>query len=90
MLMLFQTTLSAVSGIYNQKLCQGSEGSLHAMNMALYSYGSFVNVILHFIVAYVDENEPGFFEGILSIGPMAIILCNCFIGLAITAVYKCK
>jgi hypothetical protein len=87
-LLLFQTFLSAASSIYNQHLCKSSDGSLHAMNMTLYSYGTVSNLILHILVRVKTPEEPSFFAGYRHPGAVLVILSNVFIGLAMTAVYK--
>ena len=90
MILLFQTTLSALAGVYNQKLCKSSEGSLHVMNMILYSSGAVINLVLHVIVRFMNPAEPGFFTGYAHAGAIMVVVSNVFIGLAMTAVYKCK
>jgi drug/metabolite transporter (DMT)-like permease len=90
LVLLFQTTISAVSSVYNQKLCKSSDGSLHVMNMTLYAYGTCINFVLHLMLHVVKSNEPGFFQGYGSLGSIMVVLSNVFIGLAMTAVYKCK
>jgi drug/metabolite transporter (DMT)-like permease len=87
-LLLFHTTMSAVSSVFNQILCK-NEGSLHAMNMTLYSSGTVINLALHVMVRILNEDEPGFFTGYGSFGAIMVIVSNVFIGLAMTAVYKC-
>ncbi|KAF2668334.1 hypothetical protein BT63DRAFT_425654 [Microthyrium microscopicum] len=88
LILIFQTTLSAVSSVYNQKLCKSSDGSLHVMNMTLYSCGAVINFILHILVRIMNRDEPGFFTGWGHIGALMVIVSNVFIGLAMTAVYK--
>lgn len=88
----FQTFLSAVSGVYNQALCQSgraSQRSLHVDNMALYAAGAATNVSCYVIIRFIKAGEPGFFTGYNSIGALMVIASNVFIGLAMTAVYKC-
>lgn len=81
--------MSAVSSVYNQMLCK-NEGSLHAMNMTLYSSGAAINFILHIMIRILNPDEPGFFTGYGNIGAIMVIVSNVFIGLAMTAVYKCE
>ena len=88
-LLLFHTTMSAVSSVFNQILCK-NEGSLHAMNMTLYGAGAIINLCLHLMVRLLNTEEPGFFTGYGSFGAIMVIVSNVFIGLAMTAVYKCK
>lgn len=89
-LLLFQVFLSASSGVYNQVLLKADDSSLHANNMILYASGTIVNFVCHITIKCVSSNEPGFFEGYGSIHAILVIMSNVFIGLAITAVYKCK
>jgi hypothetical protein len=58
--------------------------------MILYASGTIVNLVCHITIKCVSSNEPGFFEGYGSIHAILVIMSNVFIGLAITAVYKCK
>lgn len=58
--------------------------------MTLYAAGATINVLLHLVMALVKSDEPGFFVGYGSWGAILVIMSNVFIGLAITAVYKCK
>jgi hypothetical protein len=90
MALVFQTFLSAASGVYNQDLCKRADASLHADNMYLYSEGALVNLIVHLAVRLLNPDEPGFFTGYDDVGAVMVILSNVFIGIAMTAVYKCK
>jgi hypothetical protein len=87
---MFQTFLSAVAGVYNQKLCKSENASLHADNMVLYAAGVCVNLLVHMMTRFIKADEPGFFTGYGDWGALMVIISNVFIGLAITAVYKCK
>jgi hypothetical protein len=62
---------------------------MHVMNMVLYASGMCLNFGLHIVVRCVKWDEPGFFTGYGSWGACMVILSNVFIGLAMTAVYKC-
>ncbi len=90
LILLFQVFLSASSGVYNQALLKSDDSSLHADNMILYAAGSAINLLVHIVVRILKADEPGFFEGYNSFGAIMVIASNVFIGLAITAVYKCK
>jgi hypothetical protein len=90
LILIFQVFLSASSGVYNQALLKSGDGSLHAANMTLYAAGATINFMLHLIIRVIKPDEPGFFTGYGSWGALLVILSNVFIGLAITAVYKCK
>ena len=82
--------MSAVSGVYNEALLKGVNASLHAQNMALYAAGFVINIGLYIITKILKRDEPGIFQGFDSLGAFLVILSNVFIGLATTAVYKCK
>jgi hypothetical protein len=69
---------------------KSGNASLHAANMTLYAAGATINFMLHITVSVLKADEPGFFTGYGSWGACLVILSNVFIGLAITAVYKCK
>lgn len=88
LVLLFATTVSAVASVYNQKLCKGSDASMHVMNMALYLSGAAINLLLHIVTRLLKSDEPGFFTGYGSIGSIMVIVSNVTIGLAMTAVYK--
>jgi hypothetical protein len=88
--LLFQVFLSAVAGVYNQTLLKDEEASLHAGNMMLYGSGVVINMILHITIRSLKDDEPAFFVGYNSVPAILVVLSNVFIGLAITAVYKCE
>jgi hypothetical protein len=88
-LLIGQTFLGAVAGVYNQSLCKKENASLHGDNMVLYAAGAVVNLMIHITMKMVKTDEPNFFAGYGSWGAIMVILSNVFIGLAITAVYKC-
>jgi len=88
--LIFQTFLSAVAGVYNQRLCKAEDASLHAGNMTLYTAGVAINFVVHLITRVLRPSEPGFFSGYNNLAACMVIVSNVFIGLAITAVYKCK
>jgi nucleotide-sugar transporter len=90
LILLFQVFLSASSGVYNQALLKTDDSSLHADNMILYAAGSVINLLVHVVVRILKSDEPGFFEGYNSAGAIMVIVSNVFIGLAITAVYRCE
>lgn len=88
LVLLFQTTVSAVASVYNQKLCKSADASMHVMNMFLYAAGMVINLVLHIITRITKPDEPGFFTGYGNIGAIMVIISNVFIGLTMTAVYK--
>jgi UDP-galactose transporter len=88
LVLLFATTISAVSSVYNQKLCKSVDASMHVMNMSLYSAGAAINLLLHVVTRFIKPDEPGFFTGYGNIGAILVIISNVLIGLAMTAVYK--
>ena len=87
-LLIFQTTVSAVAGVYNQIILKSESGSLHVCNMCLYAAGTIINLTVHLLSRAMNPEEPSFFEGYGSWGAVMVIISNIFIGLAITAVYK--
>ncbi|GAM87621.1 hypothetical protein ANO11243_056480 [Dothideomycetidae sp. 11243] len=88
MLLIFQTTVSASAGVYNQILLKSEPGSLHVCNMSLYASGSVINIIIHVLSRIFRPEEPSFFAGYTSWGAIMVVISNIFIGLIITAVYK--
>lgn len=88
-LLVFHVFLGASAGVYNQVLLKREVASLHSNNMILYAAGSVFNLIAHWVVRLVNDSEPSFFHGFGNIGAILVIVSNVFVGLAITAVYKC-
>ena len=82
--------LSASSGVYNQALLKSDESSLHADNMILYAAGSAINFASHLVIGILKPDEPSFFSGYNSWRAAMVVASNVFIGLAITAVYRCE
>ena len=87
-LLIAQTIVSAVSGVYNQRLLKAETGSLHVCNMALYVAGTIINIIVHLMCRLTLPGEPSFFAGYDSSSSIMVIVSSVFIGLAINAVYK--
>ena len=88
--LIFQTSISALAGVYNQRLYKAEGASLHAGNMTLYAAGILINFAVHLLMRILNSSEPGFFTGYNSWAASMVIMSNVLIGLAITAVYKCK
>ena len=88
-ILLFQTFLGAVAGVYNQNLYKAEDASLHACNMTLYAAGVCINPLVYIIARLAKPGVPGFFSGYTDMGAIMVVVSNVFIGLAITAVYKC-
>jgi hypothetical protein len=87
--LLSQVFVSAVAGVYNQSLLKCDHASLHAQNTLLYAFGVVINSIIHTTIRIVKPEEPSLFAGYTNLASYLVILSNVFIGLAITAVYKC-
>jgi hypothetical protein len=88
--LLSQVFVSSVAGVYNQSLLKGDSASLHAQNTMLYAFGLVINGMIHTTIRIVKPGEPSLFAGYTNLASYLVILSNVFIGLAITAVYKCK
>ena len=58
--------------------------------MILYASGAAINLVVHFVIRLIKPGEPGFFTGYGDVGAVMVIVSNVFIGIAMTAVYKCK
>lgn len=58
--------------------------------MVLYAAGVCINLIVYVVVKIIKTDEPGFFAGYGHAGAIMVIMSNVFIGLVITAVYKCE
>lgn len=89
LLLVFQVFLSAASSVYNQSLYKTDNVSLHAANMLLYGSGAGINLMLHTVIRTLKADEPGLFSGYGSLEAKMLIFSNVFVGLAMTAVYKC-
>ena len=89
-MLLAQVFVSSVAGVYNQSLLKGDSASLHAQNTMLYAFGVVINAMIHTTIRIVKPEEPSLFAGYTNLPSYLVILSNVFIGLAITAVYKCK
>lgn len=76
--------------MYNQALLKSDDSSLHADNMVLYAAGSAINLTCHLVIGLLKADEPSFFSGYNSWGAIMVVASNVFIGLAITAVYRCE
>ena len=57
--------------------------------MILYAAGAGINLFVHGATKIFKSDEPGFFVGYGSASAIMVVLSNVFIGLAVTAVYKC-
>ena len=75
--------------MYNQKLCQANKASVNVNNMALYAPGAAINIMCYIVIRLFRSDEPGFFSGYNSVGALMVVVSNVFLGLAMTAVYKC-
>ena len=89
LLLSLQTTISALAGVYNQQLNKRQDACLVTDNMIMYIAGIAINIAIHIITRILKPDEPGFFVGYHSLTGIMVILSNVFVGLAITAVYKC-
>ncbi|KAJ2994120.1 hypothetical protein HDV02_001857 [Globomyces sp. JEL0801] len=91
-LICFSTILSSISGSLNDHFSKSSGASLHALNIYLYSSGLLFNLVYFVLRQLFSSSEPAFFDGFWGWG-LGVIICNSFIGLAITAyadaVMKC-
>lgn len=87
--LLSQVFVSSVAGVYNQSLLKCDSASLHAQNTMLYGFGIVVNGMIHTTIRIVKPEEPSLFAGYTNLPSYLVVISNVFIGLAITAVYKC-
>jgi hypothetical protein len=88
--LIFQVFLTAIAGVYNHSLLKGEDASLHVGNMMMYGSGVFINLLLHITMKILKDDEPSFFSGYSNVAAIFVVISNVFIGLAITAVYKCE
>lgn len=88
--LLGQTFIAAVAGVFNQHLLKSQNATLHAQNMVLYMFGVILNVTIHWTTKMLKPTEPDFFEGFGNIGAILVIVSSVLNGLAITAIYKCE
>eukprot|EP00658_Telonema_sp_P-2_P064706 TRINITY_DN538_c0_g1_i14.p2 TRINITY_DN538_c0_g1~~TRINITY_DN538_c0_g1_i14.p2 ORF type:complete len:153 (-),score=47.04 TRINITY_DN538_c0_g1_i14:270-728(-) len=57
---------------------------MHVQNMILYFWGSIANLI----IAFSQDSDLGFFEGMDNVPVMFVLLSQSFLGIAITAALK--
>lgn len=88
--LLGQTFVAAIAGVFNQHLLKTQSATLHAQNMVLYSFGMVTNTVIHLTIKIFKPEEPGFFEGYGNIGALLVIVSSVLNGLIITAIYKCE
>ena len=95
-LLTVSVSITAVCSVWNERVVKSGTASLHVQNAALYTCGTILNLALFFTLpaSYpalgVDPatgGRPAFFHGYTA-AAMAVIGCNCLLGLVITAVYK--
>jgi hypothetical protein len=83
--------LRTIAGLYHQYLSQVEKSSLHANNMMLFGSSTLFNLMVYFLTKHWKGGmEPEFFQGYDSAGPALVVTSQVLIGLATTAVYKCK
>ncbi|KAJ3105280.1 hypothetical protein HDU97_008303 [Phlyctochytrium planicorne] len=87
LLLFLSVSITALSGCLNDHINKTLGIPLHAINVYLYFFSFVLNLSYFFYVRSADPTSPAFFEGYDRIA-MMVVLCNCVIGLVITAVYK--
>lgn len=88
LLCMFSCLLSALGGIYTEKLLKDKvEDSIHWQNLQLYSWGILFNMVGTFIHAPHVLSKNSFFEG-YNVYTFAGILNNTVMGLTIAAILK--
>ena len=88
MLSVLSSMLSALGGIYNEKLLKGQpSASIHWQNIQMYVWG----VAFNALGAYLKDGDAMVQKGILygyTPNAWAVVVCNALNGLAISAVLK--
>lgn len=87
LLLLLSVSITALCSVYNEKLVKGHTASLPVQNAILYAFGFAFNMMMYVLSPTDDHGERGFLYGYNEMA-IIVVLCNSFIGLAITAVYK--
>jgi hypothetical protein len=85
-----QVFLSALAAVCSQALFKSDGASLHAGNICLSAISVLVNMMAYGVVRMFRAKEPSFWAGYDSLDGIINVASNVFIGLAITAVYKCQ
>ena len=89
LLSVFSSLLSALGGIYNEKLLKGRPStSIHWQNIQMYVWG----VVFNALGAYMKDGAQMSANGLLSgfsAAAWTVVVCNALNGLAISAVLKC-
>jgi UDP-sugar transporter A1/2/3 len=88
LLSVFSSLLSALGGIYNEKLLKGRPStSIHWQNIQMYVWG----VVFNALGAYMKDGAQMSANGLLSgfsAAAWTVVVCNALNGLAISAVLK--
>lgn len=88
LLSVFSALLSALGGIYNEKLLKGRPStSIHWQNIQMYVWG----VVFNALCAYMKDGDSMRRNGLLAGyngAAWAVVVCNALNGLAISAVLK--
>lgn len=88
MLSMGSSLLSALGGIYSEKLLKGRKSaSLHWQNIQLYTWGVGFNAVGMLIKDGAQLRAQGVFGG-FALSACAVVLCNSLNGLVISAVLK--
>lgn len=87
--MCLSTVITAITAARNEYLVKNYTISLNVQNGVLYGGGVCANLVAFLILPGVgSQKNIGFFEGYENPLAVGVVVANCFVGLAITAVYK--
>ncbi|GAB5357804.1 hypothetical protein AAMO2058_000405900 [Amorphochlora amoebiformis] len=89
--LVLSTFVTTINGVFNARVLQKGECSMHMQNMLLYSQGFVFNLVLY--ISGVNATgkgmqDQGFFDGYNNVWVIFVLISQSFLGIAISAVYK--
>jgi len=85
---LVTALFSSLAGVYNEKLLKGRVfAPIHWQNVQMYIHGFWLNLVFMLIYDGAEIKEKGLLHGYTAIA-WAAVVCNAFVGLAVSAVLK--
>ena len=80
-------SITSVTSVVNARVLKKENSPINVCNMVLYAFGVIFNLLL-FTFKLTPTHQNSFFGGFTSFAPVMVIVCNSFVGVAITFVYK--
>lgn len=80
-------TITAITSVVNARVLKKEKTPINVCNMILYAFGVLFNLTF-FLFNLTPTDQTSFFGGFTSLAPVLVVVCNSFVGVAITFVYK--